>query len=330
MKWHLWNCFVIGEAFIKMVSRTWVMSWRALYLVLTIVALLSIWIMSEKVSLQFHCSVVSDSLWPHGLQHARPPCPSPTPRVYSNSESVIPYNCFTLYCPLLLLPSIFPSIRVFSNESALHIRWPKDWSFSFNISPSNEHPGLISFRMDWLDLLAVQGTLKSFLQHYSSKASILQHSAFFIVQLSPPYMTTGKTLALTRQTFAGKVMFLLFNMLSRLVTAFLPRSKHLLISWLQSPSAVILETPKIKSATVSTVSPSICHEVMGLDAMIFIFWMLSFKPTFSLSSFTFIKRLFSSSSCSAIRVVSSAYLRLLIFLQVILIPACASSSPEKV
>ena len=151
------------------------------------------------------------------------------------------------------------------------VRWPKYWSFSFNISPSNEHPGLISFRMDWLDLLAVQETLKSLLQHHSSKASILLRSAFFIVQLSHPYMTTGKTIALTRWTFVGQVMSLHFNMLSRLVIAFLPRSKCLLISWLQSPSAVILEPPKIKSATVSTVSPSIYHEVMGLDAVILVF-----------------------------------------------------------
>ena len=165
-------------------------------------------------------------------------------------ESVMPSNHLTLCCPLLLPPSIFPSIKVFSNESVLHIRWPKDWSFSFNISPSNEYSGLISFRMDWLDLLAVQGTLKSLFQHHSSKASILQHSAFFIVQLSHPYMTTGKTIALTRRAFVGK-MCLLFNMLSRLVITFLPRSKCLLIPWLQSPSAVILEPPKIKSATVS-------------------------------------------------------------------------------
>ena len=170
-----------------------------------------------------------------------------------------------ILCHPLLLPSIFPSIRVFSNESVLHIRWPKYWSFSFNISPSNEHPGLI-FRMDWLGLLAVQGTLKSLLQHHSSKASILQRSAFFTVQLSHPHMTTGKTIALTRWTFVDKVISLLFNMLSRLVISFLPRSKHLLISWLQSPSAVILEPRKIKSATVSTVSSSICHEVMGPDA----------------------------------------------------------------
>ena len=174
-------------------------------------------------------------------------------------ESVMPSHHFILCCPLLLLPSIFPSIRAVSNESALCIRWPKYWSFSFNISPFNEHSGLIFLRMDWLDLLAVQGTLKNLLQHNSSKASILKHSAFFIVQISHPYMTTGKTIALTRQTFVGKEISLLFNMLSTLVITFLPRSKHLLISWLQSPSAVILESQKIKSATVSTVSPSICH-----------------------------------------------------------------------
>ena len=161
----------------------------------------------------------------------------------------MPSNHLILCCPLLLLPSIFPCIRVFSNESALHNRWPKYWSFSFNISLSNEHPGLISFRMDWLDLLAVQGTLKSVLQHHSSKASILRCSAFFTLQLSNPYMTTGKTIALTRQTFVGKVISLLFNMLSRLVITFLPRSKRLLISWLQSPSAVILELKKIKSSS---------------------------------------------------------------------------------
>ena len=210
----------------------------------------------------------------HGLQHARPPCPSPTPRAYSNSisiEWVIPFNHLILCRLLLLPPSIFPSIRVFSNESALCIRWPEYWSFSFNISPSNENSGLISFRMDLLDLLAVQGSLKSLLQHHSSKASILWHSAFFIVQLSHPNMTTGKTIALTSQTFVGKVISLLFSMLSRFIIAFLPRSKRLLISWLQSPSAVILKHKKIKSATVSTVSPSISHEVMGPDAMILVF-----------------------------------------------------------
>ena len=239
-------------------------------------------------------------------------------------ESVMPSNYLILCPPLLFLPSIFPSIKVFSNESALRIRWPKYWRFS--MSPSNEYSGLIFFRIDWFDCLAVQGTRKSLLQHQSSKASILWHSAFFMVQLSHPYMTTGKTIALTRRNFVGKVMSLPFNMLSRLVLAFLPRSKHLLISWLQSPSAVIVEPKKIKSVTVSIVSLSICHEVTGWDAMIFIF-LKSFKPTFSLSSFTFIKRLFISSLLSAISVVSSAYLRLLIFLLAILILACASSSP---
>ena len=198
---------------------------------------------------QFSHSVVSDSLRPHESQHARPPCPSPTSGVYSNSlpiESVMPSSHLILCHPLLLLPPIPPSIRVFSNESTLCMRWPKYWSFSFSISPSNEHPGLISFRMDWLNLLAVQGTLKSLLQLHRSKASIFRRSAFFTVQLSHPYMTTEKTIALTRRTFVGKVMSLLFNMLSRLVITFLPRSKHLLISWLQSPSAVILEPPKIK------------------------------------------------------------------------------------
>ena len=161
----------------------------------------------------------------------------------------MPSSHLILHRPLLLLPSIPPSIRVFSNESTLHMRWPKYWSFSLSISPSNEHPGLISFRKDWLDLLSVQGTLKSLLQHHSSKASILRHSGFFTVQLSHPYMTTGKTISLTRRTFVAKVMSLLLNMLSRLVITFLPRSKRLLISWLQSPSAVILEPRKIKSDT---------------------------------------------------------------------------------
>ena len=185
-------------------------------------------------------------------------------------ESMMPSTISSCH-PLLLSPSIFPSIRVFSNESALLIRRQKIWSFSFSINPSNDYSGLISFRNNWLDLLAVQGTFKRLLQHHSSKASILQHSAFFIVQLSHPYMTTGKTIALTRLTFVGKVMFLLFNMLSRLVIAFLSRNKHLLISWLQLPCAVILETPKIKSDTVSTVSPSIAHEELGPHAMIFVF-----------------------------------------------------------
>ena len=187
-------------------------------------------------------------------------------------ESVMPSNCLILCHPLLLLPSIFPSIRVFSNESVLCIRWPKDWSFSLSISPSNEYSGMISFRMDWLDLPEVESTIKSLLQHHSLKVSIIQKSsAFFIVQPSHPYMTSGKTIALTRQTFVGKVMSPLFSMLSRLVKTFLPRSKRLLISWLQSPSAVILEPPKIKSVTVSTVYPSTCHKVMGPDAMILVF-----------------------------------------------------------
>ena len=203
--------------------------------------------------------------------------------------------------------------------SRLCIRWPKYWRFSFSINPSNEYSGLISFRMDWLDLLAVQGTLKSLLQLHSSKTSILWCSAFFIVQLSHPYMTTGKTIALTRHIFAGKVMSLLFNMLSRLVLSFLPRSKHLLISWLQSPSAVIWEPKKIVCHCFHCF-PSIC--MRWWDCMpILVFWILSFKPAFSVCSFTFIKRLFSSSSLSAIRVVSSAYLRLLIFL-----PASLDSS----
>ena len=175
---------------------------------------------------------------------------------------VMPSNHLILCCPLLL-PPIPHSIRVFSNESTLCMRWPKYWSFSFSISPSNEHPGLISFRMDRLDLLAVQGSLKSLLQHHSSKASIFLCSAFFPVQLSHPYMTTGKTTALTRRTFVGKAMSLLFNMLSRLVITFLPRSKRLLISWLQSPSAVILEPKKIKSVTVSTVYIGLKYQGRG-------------------------------------------------------------------
>ena len=185
-----------------------------------------------------------------------------------STESVMSSKHFILCRPLIFLLSIFASIRVFSNESVLHMKCPKYWSFSFSISLSNKYSGQMFFRMDWFDLLAVQGTLESLLQYHSSKASILQCSAFFIVQLSHPYMTTGKTIALTRWTFVGKVISLLLNMLSRLVTVFLPRSKCLLISWLQSPSAVILEPKKIKSVIVS---PSICHEVMGLDAMILVF-----------------------------------------------------------
>ena len=188
--------------------------------------------------------------------------------VHRVSDAIQPSN--PLYS-LLLLPPIPPSIRVFSNESTLRIRWPKYWSFSFSIIPSNEYPGLISFRVIWLDLLAVQGTLKSLLQHHSSKASILRCSAYFTVQLSHPYMTTGKTIALTRWTFVDKIVSLHFNMRSRMVITFLPRSKCLLMSWLQSPSAVIMELPQIKSVTVSIVSPYICHEVMGPDAMILVF-----------------------------------------------------------
>ena len=195
----------------------------------------------------------------------------------------MPSNHLIFCHPLLLLPSIFPSIRVFSNESVLRIRWSKYWSFSFSISPSSGYSGLTSFRIDWLDRLAVQGTLRSLLQHHSSKTSILRSSGFFRVQLSHPYMTTGKTIALTRWTFVGKVRSLLFNMLSGVVIAFLPRKKRLLTSWLQSPSAVILEPQKTKSLTLSIASPSSCHEVMGPDTMILVFWMLSFKSTFSLS-----------------------------------------------
>ena len=201
---------------------------------------------------------MSDSLQPHELQHARRPCPSPSPGACSISsiESVMLSSHLILCRSLLLPPSIFPSIRVFSSKLSLHIRWPKFWSFSFSISHSNEHSGLISFRI---------------LQHHSSKALILWCSAFFMVHLSHPYRTTGETIALTRRTFVGKVMSLLFNTLSRFVIAFLPKSKRLLISWLQSLSAVILEPKKIKSVTVAIVSPSICHEVMGPDAMIFVF-----------------------------------------------------------
>ena len=188
---------------------------------------------------------MSNSLRPHGLQHTRLPCPSPTTRAYSNSRPLSrwchPIISSSVIHPLLLLHSIFPSIKVFFSELTLCIRWPKYWSFSFRISPSNEYSGLISFGIDWFDLLAVQGTLMSLLQHNSSKASILRCSAFFIVQLSHPYLTTGKTIALTRWIFVGKVMSLLFNMLSRFVIVFLQRSKRLLIPWLQSPSAMILE-----------------------------------------------------------------------------------------
>ena len=225
---------------------------------------------------------MSDSLRPHGLWHTRLPCPSwsPTFLKFLSIESVMLTNYLITCGPLLLLPSIFHCVSTFSNESALHIKWPKYLSFNFSINPSNEYSGLIFFRIDRFDLLTVQGTFKSILQHNNSKASILQCSAFFMVQISHPYMTTGKTIALIIWTFVSKMTSLLFKLLSRCVITFLPRSKLLLISWLQSPSAVILEPKKIKSFTVSIVSPSICHEMMGPDAMIFVFWMLSFKPSF--------------------------------------------------
>ena len=268
---------------------------------------------------------MSDTLQPHGLQHARLPYPSLFPRVCSNSCPLSQWchpTISTSVVPFSSLPSFpasgyFPMSQLFASGEYL----AKYWSFSFSISPSNEYSGLIFFKIDWFDLLDLQRTL----HHHTLKAWILQHSAFFIVQLSHPYLTAGKTIALTRWTFVSKVMSLLFNTLSRSIIAFLPRSKRLLISWLQSPSAVILEPKKIVCHCFHR-SPIYCHEVMGPDAMIFIFRMLSFKPAFSLSSLTFIKRLFSSSSLSAIRVVSSAYLRLLIFLPAILIPACASFS----
>ena len=275
------------------------------------------------------CSVMYDSLPPHGLQNADFPFLHHFPELAQTHVHLVGWchPTVVLYHPLLRLPSVFPNMRVSSNESAPQIRWPKYCCFSFSVSPSNEYSGLISFRIDWFDLLDVHGTLKSLLQYQSSKASILCCSAFFMVQLSHPYVTTGKTIALTKWTFVGKIMCLPFNMLSGLVIAFLPGSNCLLISWLQSPSGVILEPKKIKFVTVSIISPSIWHKVMELDAMISVFWMLSFKPVFSLSCFTFIKRLFSSSLLSPTRVVSSAYLRLLLFLLAVLIPASASCSP---
>ena len=208
-----------------------------------------------------------------------PPCPSPTPAAYSNSCPLMPSNYLILCCPLLLPPSIFPSIRVFSNESVFRIRWPKYWSFSFNISPSSEYLGLISFGMGWLDPLAVQGTFKSLLQHYSSKASVLWLSGFFIVKFSHLYMTTGKTIVLTRWTFVGKVMSLLYNMLSRLVIAFLPRSKHLLISWLQSPSAMILEPKNIKS--LFSVTDFFCLSLF-LSVTVSVFFLSLFSHLFAI------------------------------------------------
>ena len=212
---------------------------------------------SKQVSVQFSRSVMSDSEtpWIAARQASLSITNSWSLLKHMSVKSVVPSSHLVLCHPLLLLLPVLPSIRVFSNESTLRMRWPKYWSFSFSISPSNGQPGLICFRMNWFNLLAVQGTLKSLLQHHSSKPSILWGSAFFTVQLSHPYTTTGKTTALTRRTFVGKVMSLLFNMLSRLVMTFLPRNKHLLISCLQSPSAVILEPKKIKSDTVSTLFP---------------------------------------------------------------------------
>ena len=226
---------------------------------------------------------MSDSLQPHGQQHIRFPCPSTNPRACSNSCPLSQWCHPTISSPVVPFsscPQSFPASGSFPMSQFISSGWPNDWSFSFSISPSKAYSGLISARSDWFDLLAVQGTLKSFLQHHSSKASILWRSAFFIVQLSHPYMTTRKTIALTRRTFVVRVMPLLFNMLSRLVITFLQRSKCLLISRPQSPCAVILEPLKIKSLTVSIVSYSICHEWMGPDAMILVFWTLSFKPTF--------------------------------------------------
>ena len=238
-------------------------------------------------------------------------------------ESVMPSNHLILCHPLLLLPLIFLSIRVFSKESALRIRRPKYWSFSFSISPSNVYSGLISFRIDWFDL-AIQGTLKRLLQHHSSKALILRCNLLY----GPTFISVHGYWENHRfdcTDLCSKVMFLLLYILSRFVIAFLSRNKRLFISWLQSPSTVILEPKKIKSVTVSTFPPSICHEVMRPDAMILVFWMFSFKPAFY-SSLSPSSRHSSSSSLSTIRVVSSAYLRLLIILPAILIPACASSS----
>ena len=252
---------------------------------------------------QFSRSVKFDSLRPHWLQHARPPCPSPTPRVYSNS---FPLN---RWCHPTISSSVIPfSSRLQSfpasgsfQMSQFFTSGPKYWSFSFSISPPNEHSGLISFRMDWLDLLAVHGTLKSLLWHHNTKAWILWCSAFFIVQLSHPYMTTGKTIALTRQTFVGKVMSLLFNMLSRLVIGMLSSKQQAFFSFRAAVTIFSgFGAPENKVCHCFHCLPIACHEVLEPDAMIFIFWILSFKPDFSLSSFTFIKRLFSSSFLSAI------------------------------
>ena len=263
-----------------------------------------------------------NSLWPHELQHARPPCPSPTPRVYPNSCPLSPWchptisSSFTLFssCPQFFPESgSFPMSQLFaSGGQSIEV------SASTSVLPMNTQDWSPLGWTGWISL-QFKGLSRVF-----SNTVVQKHQFFFIVQLSHPYMTTGKTTALTRRTFVDKVMSLLFNILSRFVVAFLPRRRCLFILWLQSSSIVVLEPKKMKSVTVSIVSPSICHEVMGLDAVILVFWMLSFKPAFSLSSFTFIKRL---SSLSAIQVVSSACLGLVIFLPELLIPACESSIP---
>ena len=239
--------------------------------------------------------------------------------------SVMLSSHLILWHSLLLLPSIFPSIRDFSNELSVRIRWPKYWCFSFSISPSNEYSGLISLKIDWFDLLAVQGTFRSLPQHHSLKASILWHSAFFMVQLSQLYVTTGNTIALTIQTFVGRVMSLLFNTLSRFVIAFLPRSNRLLISWLQSLSTVIFGAQEEKICHYFHIFPFYLPWSSGAGCDDLSFLIFSLKPALSLSSLTLIKRLFSSSLLSVIRVVSSAYLRLLMFLPPILILAYSSS-----
>ena len=280
-----------------------------------------------ELLLLFSHSVVSESLRPMDCSTAGFPV---LHNVLEFAKTHVHWVNDAIHLSYPLLPSSPPALnlsqlQVFSSELALCIMWPKYWSFSFSISLSNEYSGFISLGLTDLIFLLSKG-LKSLLQLHSSKASVLHVSAFFFIQLSHPYMTTRKTIALTIQTFVGKVMSLHFNMLSRFVIAFLPRRKHLLISRLQSPSAAILELNKIKFVTASILSSSVCREVMGLGAMILGFWMLSFKPAFSLSSFTFIKRLFMSSLLSAIMVVSSMYLRLLVLFLAILIPACASSN----
>ena len=278
-------------------------------------------------STQFSPSFMPNSLWAHGLQQARLPCPSPTPGVYSNSCPLSQWCHPTISCFFIpfssWVQSFLASESFWMSQFFASGRQRIGVSASASVLPMNIQHWFPLGLTSWISLQS--GGLSRVLQHHNSTASILRHSAFFIVQFSHPYMTTEKTIALTRRAFVSNVMSLLFNMLSRLTTAFLPRRKHLLISWLQSPSAVILEPKEIVSHFFHFY-PFICHEVIGPDAMILVFWMLSFKPAFSLSTFTFIKRLFCS-SLSAIRVVSSACQRLLIFLPGILIPACASTSP---